>query len=451
MTSKVLGLLFSGATLLLVFFAMQRISDGRRGPALLAALLTASVGSFAAYGPSGLESPLYMFLLVGVFYTAWASRWFAAGMLAGLATLTRPDGVVVLMMVMAWMVICRKEKGIQLRQFLMIAMAYGLIMVPWTLWRVGYYGHLVPNAIAAKSGMLLWKQIYIGIRYVGQFLLGNLPLLLLLLVGCAALIRSRRTVRMQGMTPVESLLLILVVGLSAFVAFVGGDWMPAWRFFAPIVPLGAMLVAVLWDRYADVIPALVAERRQIAVFAVASMILLYSSLTHPFQVPRVQNWAHQIDGFEEIGLWLKRSLPAETMVAAYANGALSYYSELPTIDMLGLTDEHIARHGKRNSRGGGIGHIAHDYEYVAARRPQVAIFLDAGFEPLPDDKLGPQFVHDYLPVTFRFVHGTNPRGQYATLALLRSSAQSLVSRLTVPGMVELVGSPDDLIAHRTVR
>jgi hypothetical protein len=451
MTAKVLGLIFSGATLLMVYFLVQRISDGRRSPALLAVLLTASVGSFAAYGPSGLETPLYELLLVGIVYAAWSSRWGAVGALAGLATLVRPDGVVVLLLVLAWMLVRKEERGLQLRRALTVIIAYAVIIVPWTIWRLDYYGHLIPNAIAAKRGMLLWKQIYVGSRYVGQFILGNLPLALLLLIVLVALYRNRRSDRLQKMLPVESLLLILVGGLFFFVAFVGGDWMPAWRFISPIVPLGAMLIVILWDRNIGSVSIWQAERRQIAVFAAASIFLLYSSLTHPFQAPRVQLWTHQIDGLKEIGQWLNRSLPRETVVAVYANGALSYYSELPTIDMLGLTDEHIARHGKRNARGGGVGHIAHDYEYVAARRPDIAAFLDAGFENQPDRKIGPQFVRDYIPATFRFVHGTNPRGQYVTLALLKSSAPDLVARLTVPDSVEFLGTLDDSIARHTSR
>ena len=73
-----------------------------------------------------------------------------------------------------------------------------------------------------------------------------------------------------------------------------------------------------------------------------------------------------------IGQWLRRRLPEGTLAAAFANGAIPFHSRLPTIDLLGLTDEHIARRGKRIARGH-PGHIAHDDPYVIERRPVVIV------------------------------------------------------------------------------
>jgi arabinofuranosyltransferase len=136
-------------------------------------------------------------------------------------------------------------------------------------------------------------------------------------------------------------------------------------------------------------------------------------------------------------------LPEDTWVAVYANGALPYYSRLPTIDVLGLTDEHIARQGLRK-RQGIPGHIAHDYRYVVGRRPAVVVLSGEGLSPSRAASAAPaEFAREYVPVAFRFASSRNDLGSYVSVLLLRSRRAELVERLArVPG-VQLVGPADE--------
>ncbi len=56
-------------------------------------------------------------------------------------------------------------------------------------------------------------------------------------------------------------------------------------------------------------------------------------------------------------------LPPATLVASGDVGAIPYYSRLPSLDLVGLTDSHIAFHGLSHA-------------YLAARRPDVVILKD---------------------------------------------------------------------------
>ena len=53
-------------------------------------------------------------------------------------------------------------------------------------------------------------------------------------------------------------------------------------------------------------------------------------------------------------------------------GGIPYYSGLPTIDMLGLTDEHIAHKGKTASWGS-IAHRRLDANYLLSRKPDIVL------------------------------------------------------------------------------
>ena len=55
-----------------------------------------------------------------------------------------------------------------------------------------------------------------------------------------------------------------------------------------------------------------------------------------------------------------------------AAGAIPYFSRLPTIDMLGLNDIHIAHEGERASSSG-AGHDRFDAQYVLSKQPTFVV------------------------------------------------------------------------------
>jgi hypothetical protein len=227
-----------------------------------------------------------------------------------------------------------------------------------------------------------------------------------------------------------------------YVILVGGDWMPAWRFLSPMVPLASALLVAALCHLKIAGTALDARTRAAAsAFAIAFGVSVTVSVSNANMIPRVRLWHEQVEGLCAIGSWFNRTLPHETLVAVYANGALSYCSQLPTIDLLGLTDEHIAWFGQR-LREGAPGHIAHDYAYVASRRPAIIAFLGGGqgFESAAGShgsyaeiELRPY----YELVSFRFPKSKNPLGEYVNLLVLRSEAKRITGFLAADSDVVL--------------
>jgi hypothetical protein len=84
-----------------------------------------------------------------------------------------------------------------------------------------------------------------------------------------------------------------------------------------------------------------------------------------------------------VGNWLRQNVEAGTWVATNCAGSLPYASELPVLDMLGLTDAHIARSPGDASRW--TGHARGDGAYVLSRRPGIIIFggPEGSEEPWP--------------------------------------------------------------------
>jgi hypothetical protein len=69
------------------------------------------------------------------------------------------------------------------------------------------------------------------------------------------------------------------------------------------------------------------------------------------------------------GLCIRDRTAPDESIAAVAIGALRYYSDRPVIDMVGLTDLHIARETRVPVGRGWAGHEKYDSRYVLSRRP----------------------------------------------------------------------------------
>jgi hypothetical protein len=75
--------------------------------------------------------------------------------------------------------------------------------------------------------------------------------------------------------------------------------------------------------------------------------------------------------YREIGRWIQLHTPPDTLIATGLAGAIPYYAERPAIDILGLTDAHIA-HTPVPALGAGLpGHEKNNPDYVFSRRPQI--------------------------------------------------------------------------------
>lgn len=94
--------------------------------------------------------------------------------------------------------------------------------------------------------------------------------------------------------------------------------------------------------------------------------------------------------YRTAGLYLKQHLPPQALLAYSGAGVLAYYSELPFLDTLGLTDRHIARTAVKDMGLGMAGHEKGDGAYVLARHPDYIMFTGA-----PISSPAPRFRSDH--------------------------------------------------------
>ncbi|UIJ60277.1 hypothetical protein LWP59_00815 [Amycolatopsis acidiphila] len=105
----------------------------------LAGLLTAAAGGLAAYDCAGTETPLFVLLVLAVLYALKTRHPLAAGVLAALAVMTRPDGLVLAAAAGLWLAFeaARHRSSWGAPGGYLLG---GLVLVvPWLAWRATYY------------------------------------------------------------------------------------------------------------------------------------------------------------------------------------------------------------------------------------------------------------------------------------------------------------------------
>lgn len=226
-----------------------------------------------------------------------------------------------------------------------------LLYAPFLVFRVLYYGDLLPNTYYAKSGSLAyWSQ-------GGWYLLSYFQVYFVLIAGIPSIALIVRDLRRPG-DPHESTRCNVVshplvfawcaaVAGTLVVTRFGGDYMFA-RFFIPLTPFLLILIEYLVQRLKQ-------PWRRLATIGVLLAILVAPALKNIHFSER-RHWhdiadepqVHSTERFERIRRRADalRACLAGTDAKVFLLGGqatLAYYAEFPTaIEAYGLTDKYIA-------------------------------------------------------------------------------------------------------------
>lgn len=339
--SVALNLVFAALTVVQVGRYVSRRLDGFRGG--LAALLLALCPSLWVAVASGLETPLVLWLQVAIWIAAeqvageGGKVWRLAG-LCVLLILTRADGFLLPGLAAAFLFL----KG-RRREALAVAATAAAAVGLLVLWRLSYYGWPLPNTYYAKVSGAPETRIRVALE---QFSL--VVTTTGLWIHLAALLFLVRKPRLSFPT-------LFFLPWIGYWIYVGGDVFYE-RFLLILFPMGLFALLCLGRDWQPWTLALV------AVAAGAVQLLQISA------DPRFAWLPDRYDRWVLLGRHLGEHHPG-AILASDSVGKVPYFSGLRTIDMLGLTDVHIA-HLPAGGRAV-PGHSRSDPGYVLSRRPDL--------------------------------------------------------------------------------
>jgi arabinofuranosyltransferase len=281
-----------------------------------------------------------------------ASPW-ATGALLGLAYLSRPEAVLwagCLVAIDVVGLLQRERRAVRLEKLVRYLGTFGLIAALHLLWRVYYYGDLLPNTFYVKAGSN-WFWGWLAVR---SFVLGNGLLPLIAIAATPLVLRRRWAICVW-------LVVTLYLGL---VLRSGGS-----RYLYPLLPLVYLLIQELFRAVMAMGgrgPKLLAAAGLCALF-LAGVISEGNRATGATRFSRFTNAEAAT-----LARCLRDATEPGDRIALIPAGVIPYYSERAVVDMLGLTDRHIGRRGKL-SRTSLLWHQRSDSDYVLDRQPRVIL------------------------------------------------------------------------------
>ncbi|MEL6343661.1 MAG: hypothetical protein AAFV53_11060 [Myxococcota bacterium] len=360
--SQGLGIAFIAGVIVLLANSDRIVSGVSRPAAITAALIAGTSPLVSRWMMSGMETAMvtFWFVFAILLHLRDRARPMASvpaaalsGLICALAAMSRPDAGLLFGVLCLDRLFSLRQRDGGVSALLTVVAVFGAIFGGFFAWRWGYYGWPLPNTFYTKVGASGY-QVLRGLGYVIQFLIVGWSIWLPTAVAAA-----RPDLRPAGLGVAAGLVLLQ----SVYVVAVGGDAFYGHRFFAAFVPLMALVVAgVRQEVGGQRWPALLLW---VPLLANLYWVTMSQQLSYPGRVSRRG---------VAVGAFLAEHTPYDAVLAVNVAGAIPYYSELKTIDMLGLCDEHIA-HREIEAMGRSVaGHEKGDGDYVLSRRPDYVMF-----------------------------------------------------------------------------
>ncbi|MBN1272682.1 MAG: hypothetical protein JXB26_10485 [Candidatus Aminicenantes bacterium] len=343
--SKLLSFLFS-VFLLVIVFRTVRLFKGSPPAAATAAAVLACSTSLAYYGMSGLETVFYTLLLTLSLYLSqkclmnFSLKTYVFLFTALImAAFTRPEGILFPAVAVVYFFARRilEKEGSSFSIIIGVPLAGFLLYGGFLALRLLYFGKLFPNTFYAKPAGTFVS--YAGNAFLDNVISGLLSGSFFLFAFFFLVLKKKAVV--PCIFP-----LLLCAGQVLFLSY-AGDWMAFGRFLLPILPITLIMTFILAS--GSVKGPFDHKGRSSRLIAYLVVFFLFAGINifqtagavrsrdvYPYLVMKSTR-------LRDLGMYLRNHYPKNTLLALRRQGAVPYYSQMQTADILGLTDAGAAQ------------------------------------------------------------------------------------------------------------
>lgn len=283
----------------------------------------------------GSETPVYLAFCLGVFSAYLRRHYSLVGLLAGLAILTRPDGVVLVAILIVDFLLRRREPI----PWMAVAIFSGLL-VAWVGFAWVYFGSPVPATLAAKQhqgSMAISQRFATGILTVASWY-SSWPYLL---EGCVAIAGVVLAIWKR-----REWILFLIWPLAYFTAYSLLGVSRYFWYYAPLVP-GVIVCLGLGLTWIPFVLGRVTNRylnqRSWLISILVGIILgvfLFGQARSLLALFR--NPDRRATMYQAVGEWLEMNTGSADRIGALEVGIIGYYARRPMVDFAGLIQPDVA-------------------------------------------------------------------------------------------------------------
>ena len=294
----------------------------------------------------GSETPLYITFCLACFVFYRRSNYTFVAVFSALAVLTRPDGILVPVLLAADYLL-NIRKPIPWKSVIIF---FGLA-APWFIFSWVYFGSLIPVTLAAKhnQGLMSINRNF-GTGFLTIFNSFFLPWYYRIQAGIACLgivymiMKSRRWILFIAW-PIFYSIAYKLLGAAYYF------W-----YYAPLLPgftvlVGLGLIGIDWILHlSDKAYYPGAMTRRISRFAIIAFLIIPAV----FQIANTikvgdKSTAPRYTIYRDVGNWLHSNTLPGARIGTLEVGIIGYYAERPIIDFAGLIQPEIASHLGRHT------------------------------------------------------------------------------------------------------
>ena len=336
-----------------LFFLVRLITGMKRASWIAAALWMVSY-NILKLSSNGLETGLYLFMLIGVSYYYFKLTGldklklfysFLFGVLLGLTTLTRIDaGILCIALALHYAWLNRKNGliSILIRGPFFWLLGWLCITLPWWLYNIDLAGSPLPTSGLVQtmnhttSSLINFKEYLVNFWYALHVVLDNLlfiiitPLRLIKIVGPVSvailvikllslfavlyvLKKNWNTIKLKSIISLRKLTFfpIFLTGLLIFyIFFFNVEWYMN-RYLVPFSIASVVLLAVFLDRL-----------KAVYTYLVLTLALVFTILISGYSYNRVFNTMYTYHWG-----WVRENVSEDTWVASSQSGTLGYFHD----------------------------------------------------------------------------------------------------------------------------
>ncbi len=375
------------------FLARSIPTPAPRVAGAIAAILVALDPELAFAAFSGME-PLLFAALVAFAAVAYLRRApLVAGMLAGIAILARPEGIVISVLLAVGALLPRRDRTSgpksRLDDAVKILLPGFVCALAWALFCYRVSGRPLPNTYYVKAEHVALGEAITATARTFFVLLNDsvffrVPTTYLLLLIAIVGIVARGGARCALVLMILPLLLIASVATSRILPVV--EPLPFYwqRYMTPAVPFIDIVLAIgIAGAFATMIdvtrkkagvqePGMTVPAPLLGVLLFVLVALPFSAVSEGLRAS-IARFGKQVADVDRTNVAASIALAAESgdskekWIAAQDAGAVRYFSNRPVLDLIGLNDHELVSIGMAGGDVGG---------YIAARRPATFFLLD---------------------------------------------------------------------------
>jgi hypothetical protein len=337
----------------------------------------------------GMETPLWIMLVLAAVWLASKLQWALAGLLIGFAIFVRPDAALpggLLGLAALAQTINQMNTRVGWRKNLVSYVAASAIPVLiFAIWSMLTYGSPLPVTLGAKSAQAVLGITGLG-AFVGTFdglasivrdLLAQSPLYIL--VGLLMLAGLSRRLSWP-------IALIVMWGFLHLLTYAVLRIAPYRWYYVPLLPGVILLAAFGLEKLENWLRYFVGATRRVAPTIVAGFAALVALIAPLMSFTQINNYFESggtsrvmlpivdWDVYRQVGEWLNQNTPEDATVGVAEVGQVGFYADRWMTDYLGLLQPEVAGTLKRGDLYSWLAEYAPDY-LVFQRFRGVALVL----------------------------------------------------------------------------